>query len=701
MLARVARLPRATRELLELLAVVLARAETALLDTLRPAWPDEAAPAEERGMVALQAGALTFRHELARRAVEQALPASRARSLHSRVLVALRAGDADPARLVHHAEQSGHTDTLMAVAPIAAQAAAVAGAHREAAAHYRRALGQPDRYPPVERAALLEAYTVEASTTCHLGEALRAAEKALELRGSQDDLAGVGRNLRWMSWLSWLAGQREEMDRRLTGALEVLETLPPGPDLAMAYSDLAVRIALYGGQREEAEQTAARAVELAEGCGDSATLIHVLSTLGILPALLHGDDTMLRQSLDTACAGGLHFDAGWTYLNLARLAALRYDRDAARRWITEGIAYVEARDILGPLQYLRGLLAEQQLDDGDWARAEATAHWVLDQPEGRGVTGVHALATLARVQTRRGRLEEAADSLRHTWTVSETCGLLLHVAPAACALAEHAWLTGNWEDALDPLRQAHAVAARLQADPLVAETGFWLATAGEPVVAPEPAAGPATAGDPYRLRMAGDWWGAARIWQRRGCPYEQAQALADADDEKALLTALEICDGLEASPLAARIRARLRTLGVHRVPRGPLAATRAHPAGLTQRQVDVLALVAQGLTDAEIAERLVVSVRTVNHHVAAVLDKLGVDNRRDAVRAAARVPGGGRLTCGHRTGHRRALPGRADYPCRFRPRIGNVRSRMGSRHRWPAAVRGAGLRYVQDRGGQS
>jgi DNA-binding NarL/FixJ family response regulator len=107
--------------------------------------------------------------------------------------------------------------------------------------------------------------------------------------------------------------------------------------------------------------------------------------------------------------------------------------------------------------------------------------------------------------------------------------------------------------------------------------------------------------------------------------------------EEALLTALDLAIGLGAEPLAARLRATPRAHGVQRLPRGPRADTRANPAGLTARQLDVLALLQEGLTDAEIAKQLVVSVKTVNHHVSAVLDKLGVDNRRDAVRVARRT----------------------------------------------------------------
>jgi DNA-binding NarL/FixJ family response regulator len=147
--------------------------------------------------------------------------------------------------------------------------------------------------------------------------------------------------------------------------------------------------------------------------------------------------------------------------------------------------------------------------------------------------------------------------------------------------------------------------------------------------------------DPYALRATGDWRAAARRWEQLGCPFERAAALADADDEEALLAALKLADDLGAVPLGDRVRRRLRGRGIKGVPRGPQAATRANPAGLTARQLDVLELVREGLTDAEIAERLVLSVKTVNHHVAAILTKLGVDNRREAARhypeAVARI----------------------------------------------------------------
>lgn len=95
-----------------------------------------------------------------------------------------------------------------------------------------------------------------------------------------------------------------------------------------------------------------------------------------------------------------------------------------------------------------------------------------------------------------------------------------------------------------------------------------------------------------------------------------------------------ILDRLGATAAASIVRARLRSLGVARVPRGRHPTTRANPGGLTDRQCDVLVLLADGLTNSEIARRLVLSHRTVDHHVSAILTALGVASRREAARRA-------------------------------------------------------------------
>lgn len=88
-------------------------------------------------------------------------------------------------------------------------------------------------------------------------------------------------------------------------------------------------------------------------------------------------------------------------------------------------------------------------------------------------------------------------------------------------------------------------------------------------------------------------------------------------------------------PLPRLARRRLRALGVSQIPRGPRPACRAHPAGLTDRRLDVARLLARGLSNSEIAAHLVISPKTADHHVSAVLAKLGVANRRAVMIRAA------------------------------------------------------------------
>jgi DNA-binding CsgD family transcriptional regulator len=204
---------------------------------------------------------------------------------------------------------------------------------------------------------------------------------------------------------------------------------------------------------------------------------------------------------------------------------------------------------------------------------------------------------------------------------------LQRLGPAAAARAEDAWLRGDHARVRDIAIPVYQEARRLGDRVNQAELGYWLAKAGQPTE---------TASDhPYALQAAGRWREAAAVWEAAGCRYEHAAALAESPEPDDLLTALEILDELGATPLATLVRRRLRALGTTRIPRGPRGETRVNPAGLTARQIDVLRLLGKGYTNAEIASQLVVSVRTVDSHVAAVLAKLGAASRREAAARAA------------------------------------------------------------------
>jgi DNA-binding CsgD family transcriptional regulator len=189
-------------------------------------------------------------------------------------------------------------------------------------------------------------------------------------------------------------------------------------------------------------------------------------------------------------------------------------------------------------------------------------------------------------------------------------------------------LDGDASAVFDELTEAFELARRLGTVPVRAELGYRLSRAGRPI-------GDDGLQHPYAMLAGGRWREAAETWRSAGFRYEYAAALVDSPDVDDQLAALAVLDSLGAGPLARLVRARLKNLGVARIPRGPTAATRVNPAGLTERQVEVVQLLAEGMTNAEIAGKLVLSVRTVDSHVAAVMEKLGGRTRTEAVARAA------------------------------------------------------------------
>jgi DNA-binding CsgD family transcriptional regulator len=195
------------------------------------------------------------------------------------------------------------------------------------------------------------------------------------------------------------------------------------------------------------------------------------------------------------------------------------------------------------------------------------------------------------------------------------------------ARAEAAWLADDHGRVVAEASAGYELAVRHRHRWHTGEFAFWRWRAGDAISAPKWTA------PPFLLQIKGDWRRAAEAWERLGCPYEQARALADGD-VPAQLAALEIFDRLGAGPAAGLLRRRMRGEGVRRIPRGARATTRGNPFGLTVREMEILGCLADGLSNGRIGARLYVSPKTVDHHVSSVLAKLGAATRGDAARIA-------------------------------------------------------------------
>jgi DNA-binding CsgD family transcriptional regulator len=623
-LARVARLSREAREVLERCSVVPGRVERWLLEESFLSASTSIAECVATGLMVDHGDFVMFRHELARLAVESALPPSHLRLLHKSVLERLLGHRPDPvptARLVHHATGAADSDAVCRHAPQAARQASVLGAHCEAAAHYQTALDHTAASDIEARAALSEARAYECSLIDQIEEAIALRETALALRRQQGHQLKAGDNLRWLARLSWLAGRGEEATRLAAQAVSILDEVPPGPELAMAYGAMA-QLHMLAEDCLAAVQWGARALYLAEHLGLTEVIAHALISIGRAEGLMGDPNGRLKmeRGLALARAHKLPEYAVRAYIHLAYQAlGERAYADAMAR-LEEGLAYVRGYDLESTTPYLLALRARAYLDQGLWQQAVEDAAPLLQA--GTALARFLAVIVVACVRMRRG--EAGADRLLdEARALALTIREIARIGPMAAARAEAAWLRGDTEQMHEELRAACEL-AEWHRDPWrLGELSLWLWRAG---AFEQPTDAMAS---PFRLEISGDWKAAAEAWERIGCPYERALALAGGD-RPAQLQALDILTGLGAAPAATLVRRRLRAAGERGIPLGPRAATKENPLGLTTRQVEILSLVAANLSNKAIAARLGISPKTVDHHLVALFAKLGVSTRKQA-----------------------------------------------------------------------
>jgi DNA-binding CsgD family transcriptional regulator/tetratricopeptide (TPR) repeat protein len=624
-LSRLAALSPEARDAAGFVSVVPSQAEPALL-TPRGAGVEECLAG---GLLSATTEGIAFRHELLRRAVEEALSPVRRAALHADVLALLAARPGvDPARLVHHAHHAGDAAAVLHWAPIAARRAAEARANRQAVAHYELALRHAAGIPATQRADLLEAYAFAAYLAGQTDDAREVRQQALALREAQGDTVRVGENLRWLSRLNWWRGHTAQARVAGERAVEVLESVPPGPQLAMAYSNLSQLHMLAG--EGTAIEWGERAIDLARHFGDLDTEVHALVNVG--SAWMEQDPDAGGAELERvhtlAAAAGLDDHATRALANKACQAVEWCDLDAAADVLARVLDFAEARDLDGYVRHLLGYRAAMLLAAGDWTGASADAEAAMAGPSRPGPTRCTAQVALGRLRSRRGE-PDAAEILHEAAPPAYEADEMQFVGPVATGLAEHYWIAGDPARSAAEARRGYALALSVGHPWFTGQLAYWQWRAGEPVEVPGRIA------LPYRLLLEGDWRGAAAEWARRGCRYARAEALGCGDDE-AVGEALRIVDRLGAMGTAKRLRAELRDRGA-KVPRGPRPSTAADPTGLTARQREVLTLLAEGLSNAEIAKRLTLSAKTVDHHVSAVLGKLGVPSRGQAAAAARRL----------------------------------------------------------------
>ncbi len=634
-LARATRLDPEARALLEAAAVVTPQADMWLLETLAP---DTVARIEDclaSGMLVPAPGGVAFRHELARIAVEESLTPDRALTLHRAALAALAnppAGAPDLARLAHHAEAANDQAAVLRFARQAAARAASLGAHREAAAQYERSLRFADAEPPETKAELLELCAHECYLSGQVEKAVPLAERALAYRREAGDRLREGDSLRALSHLLSFVGRPDEGEKACREAIALLEQLEPGPELAFAYGTLAQRRANWE-DHEGALEWGWRAHDLAERLGEMDILVHALTTIAVaeLRDGVEGGGEKLDRALALARREGLEDHIGRIFLNRAWFQFRQRRFGDALGSVEAGLAYCGERGLDYWGLCMLAVRACSELAVGRWADAAESAAAVLRDPREPRVARVLALMARGLVRARRGD-PDAWTALDEARDLAEPTGEIQQIAPVVAAGAEAAWLEGKPDAMTAATEAALALALRTGATWETGELACWCRRLGG-----RADIGNAAVAEPYELQLANKPEQAAEHWTELGCPYDAALALADSDDEDCLRRALDQLQQLGARPAAAIVARRLRERGARGLPRGPRPSTRANRANLTPRELEVLALLAEGLRNVDIAERLFVSEKTVDHHVSAILRKLDARTRAEASVKALRL----------------------------------------------------------------
>jgi DNA-binding CsgD family transcriptional regulator len=571
------------------------------------------------GMLIADGTRLAFRHELARLAIADSIPPGRKAALHQSALRDLASMGAEPAQLAYHAEEAGDSTAVLRYAPEAAERARAVAAYRQAADHYAQALRYAAALPARSRAELLEAYSEVCADLGDPSSALTASEQALACWRETGEVARQAALMARRAHFLWISGENAAAHAIAREAVALAERLPAGPALAAAYT-WAAYLMMLARDVHGAITTGERAAGLAAEFGRPDLAARALNAVGTARWFTDPDlaEQTLIRGVKAARDAGDDAAAGGALVNLGSGAGEIRRYRTAERWLREAIGWCATRDLDNGRNYATAWLARCLFERGEWREAERTLAGI----SARGVsapTRIVELTIRGRLLARRGDAG-AGDVLDEAWELAARTGDLQRMWPVAAARAELAWLSGrSGAEIADLVLPVHELALQLRHPWALGELGQWL----DPDHAdPDGVPCGAEAAAPYRLPPAE----AARAWGELGCPYEAASALAAVSSPESLAEALRLFEQMGARPAADRTARRLRDLGI-RVPR---RSTLTHPDGLTARQADVLALLREGLSNAAIAARLSVSTKTVDHHVSAILAKLGVHSRQEA-----------------------------------------------------------------------
>ncbi|MBB3751448.1 DNA-binding CsgD family transcriptional regulator/tetratricopeptide (TPR) repeat protein [Mycolicibacterium sp. BK634] len=621
-LARTVNLEAAAWDLLNLLTCAPGVIPDFLLTDLGVTVPALRALDEARLIRRTDRG-VAFRHDLCRLAVASVIPPGAEAELHRRMIAAYDAApQQDPAVLTHHALGAGDQPRILSAASEAARAAARTGAHTQAAEFYQIALSHGGALAAEHEAELLELLAQECYLIDRLDEASTARGRALSLRSRLGQPAAISANHHALALYESYRANLQAAEQHGVKAVEALRDWSD-PVLLGHVSTTQAYFAVSAGDLERGAMLLAQARACLDQTDDPILRSRMEIVEGYRGGLL--GEAGARDVVVSAITAATDHVADDVYAYGCSILALidieQRHHDQTAELLDVSVPLCLERDVPFGRSWLFATRARIALLLGDWDDAGADAETVLAGVNWPLVS-TWPWIVQALISLRRDGI--AVPGLDDAWRVFSGFGEHFRLFPAT-AVAEEVWLTGNPDDRIDECRALLDTCAVGGIDMAIGDLAVWLRRL-DPEIETERAIGP------HRLLLDGQFEAAADEFQRLSMPYEAALALIDSGDAELTRRGLGVLDRLGAAAVAAKVRRGLRLGGASVVPARARSATLSNAAGLTARQIEVLGLIDQGLTNAELADRLYLSVRTVDHHVAAILGKLGVAGRREAIR---------------------------------------------------------------------
>lgn len=633
--ARLNRLSKDVQQFLETIALIPYAVNPEMLSTL---FTDEIVDlvdisVDKKFLYYESNGTLRFRHEIARLGTADRVSRTRRKMLHQKVVdYLLQEKIIKHDLLVFHALAAENALVVLEHAPLAAAAASLSGSHAEAAMHLGSALQFAGLAGAEDCARLHEQWSYESGLVKVDTKTIEAREIALQKWQEIGRADKIGENLRWLSRLHWYRGESDKADNYLDQALKVLEGEELSAERGMAYSQRS-QYHMLNDRMHEAIEWGLKALEVEKQFPNTEVRVHAFNNIGTAYLFIDNSAGLeyMQSSLELALSHKLHEHAARAYTNLSDYAVNCRQFELASQTITDGIVFDTSHDLDSWTHYLTGYHAQLKMEQGMLLEAESIAQGVLDIQGQTLLMRLPALLVLSRTRLRLGRhdaQELAQKALKDALSTHET----QYILPARLTLVEAAWLAGDNDIAqqqLDNIVQMKTLPGGLWRS---GEYAIWLARFGIDYSGSHDG----KLALPYEMEIQGDIPGAADQWLEHDCPLQAAITLMQGDAAilpQNLGRAVDLLNDIGAYGFSGKIESLKSNLSCQssfpKVKRGPQKNSRKHPLGLTKKEQELVPLIVSGLSNKEISDQLVRSIRTVENHVASILKKFDVSNRME------------------------------------------------------------------------